>query len=525
MVISTVALVFADEFRPTAGARSAANAMWVKKDGRVETPEIVSETSDAYMLGARLASGSTGMVGISKSQIVFCSMSARSWFDLCKEILERKQIGVFDQIAIYYESHREIAPRGALELIEHLQVFNRLPERLRHVIVKLATRELADIDTTTRSIEEAIDKFAVKIASTEKDASGEAARTVTKQSVNPLTGGTLSSSRPAYSDPQQAALRASARRSAVESLFQGLMTELSSPVARLAIADASEIVADLQQRKLIKVAGRGFDRANIDIVTTYKTFTLLNVLLTNLHAPGARIAVPDIENQNLFDRTSSKVRMTNDEKFGAFQLVVAGEDEVFISSVAVPAGPTQNTRNLCLSRLSPSMKSFFNSEAAKSGKFLLAAAPLAAAIERRGEVSFLRATPVLVLTPGQLGEMQAIYAQPEIAQKLASATAFSLEEPNKPIAAGKTDDSAAVGKLDVGKTLKGSWTLTSSNLNVDLEVDAEGYSTDRKYRIREAGGLILLRTPEDSWTMSWQRDGSLAGKSDTGATRITLKRP
>ena len=169
------------------------------------------------------------------------------------------------------------------------------------------------------------------------------------------------------------------------------------------------------------------------------------------------------------------------------------------------------------------MKSFFNSEAAKSGKFLLAAAPLAAAIERRGEVSFLRATPVLVLTPGQLGEMQAIYAQPEIAQKLASATAFSLEEPNKPIADGKPDDPAA-GKLYGSKTLKGSWTLTSNNLNLDLDMDAEGYSPDRKYRIREAGGLILLRTPEDSWTMSWQRDGSLAGKSDTGAARITLNR-
>ncbi|HEY3899677.1 MAG TPA: hypothetical protein VGM54_13740 [Chthoniobacter sp.] len=365
-------------------AFAAPNAMWIKQDGSVELTEIVGETSDAYMLTVRLPSG-VGKTGVSKSQIAFCSMSARNWTDLCRAILRQKQPALFDRIAAYYATPRTAIPPGALDVPVDAALFNQLPENLRRSLVKLALRESYDVATNARAMEEAVEKYEAKVQEARRQApeSSEAQKMDSQQSKNPLDGSDLTSTRPAHSPQEQAKLRAEAHKKAIDAFYPALLADLSFPVSALLLAEAPEVINDFQARRLIKATHQGFPIPNRGVIAAYHLLALANILGADLHRPETSIVFPRLEDQDLFDPTNNNVRMANDGKYGHLELVDAGNGEIFLSSPIIPAGPTLSTHTLCLADMDPAMKQFFASEAAKSGKFLLLAARLSSDVEQR----------------------------------------------------------------------------------------------------------------------------------------------
>ena len=232
----------------------------------------------------------------------------------------------------------------------------------------------------------------------------------------------------------------------------------------------------------------------------------------------------------MFQEGEAKAKLIGDTEFGRFQLTDVDGVGIFMSSSGISAEETLNTQTLLLDGLTAPMKEFFASDVAKRGDFIMTAALKEPKVETIKDIPFVRAVPLVVLTRDSAGKLAYLYSAPEISALIASAQAFpavpqqAQATPSDSADAAPKVDAAASFGASVKDDIAGRWEVTADGRTAKIEIQPDGYTSDRAYRLRDFSGNVLLKTPEGTWTLSRQADGSLSGKSDTSSDEIVLKK-
>ena len=217
---------------------------------------------------------------------------------------------------------------------------------------------------------------------------------------------------------------------------------------------------------------------------------------------------------------------------GHFQLLKVADDEYFLSSPAVSIESTFNTRTVCLTQLSKPIADFLGSPNATLGKFALIACRTSETESRNG-VTYVNATPLIVVDHPSKGIVNFIYADPRIQKNIETLTEGYLADITPSSSSGnlaalapssgeRTDPKREVAAS--GKGWSGNWRLIDTMQTTILSLDADGYSPDRKFRLRESSGVLLLRGPDDTWTFANESGGLYRGSSDSRGGLVTLER-
>ena len=539
MFSSLTALVLLFSMACTALAQSFPNAanpnaFWVKQDGTVEAQKVVGETAASYLLEI---AGRPGKVGVSKAQVIFFSATSSDWVSFLNEILADKaqSTAILDKIATRYETRPEslqTLPPGLDAALEQPSFFNQLPERFRKIVLRRAAQEAVKVGTIRENALAAVNTAKAKIegeALNQPEAMETAARE-TKTFTGGLSGPS-SLERDKYTEPQKAQLMAQARAKAKEILLKPLLVELSSGIALLQIAGASDVIQEFEQKVLRPAFAAVLPPMNTEVIQAYRSMFVAGLLAGNLPARGSSIFVPELGRQNIFQEGAGTAKLIGDTEFGRFQLTDVDGTGIFLNSSGISAEETLNTQTLLLDDMTEPMKTFFASDDAKRGDFIMTAALKEPKVETIKDIPFIRAVPLVVITRDKAGKLKPLYSSPEVAAQVASAKAFPAIPPpaavTPPTEAGSqpsnTAKDAAVPVAD-SREISGRWEVTAGGSSVKIEVQPDGYSADRAYRLRDFSGNVLLKSPEGTWTLSWQADGSLKGKSDTSSDEIILRR-
>jgi hypothetical protein len=511
------------------------NAFWVKMDGTVEAQKVVGDSAASYFFEPP---GRLGKVGVSKAQIIFFSETCSDWISFINDISADKAQSavILDKIAARYETRPEMMqtlPAGLDAALEQPTFFNKLPERFRKLVLRRAAQEAIGIETIKEAALNAVNAAKEKIdteAQNQPEAMEMAARE-TKVFTQGLSG-PRSLERDKYTEPQKARLLALARAKAKEILLKPLIAELSGGIALLQISGATDVIHEFEQKVLKPALGGVFPPVNTEVIQAYRSMFVASLLAGNLPAYRSSIFVPELPKQPVFQEGEAKAKLIGDTEFGRFQLTEVDGVGIFLSSSGISAEETLNTQTLLLDGLTEPMKQFFASDVAKQGNFMMAAALKEPKVETIQDIPFVRAIPLVVLTRDSAGKFAYLYSAPEVSALIASAQAFpavpqqaQATPSDSADAAPKVDGAASVGVVaSVKDDITGRWEVTADGRTAKIEIQPDGYTSDRAYRLRDFSGNVLLKTPEGTWTLSWQAAGSLSGKSDTSSDEIVLKK-
>lgn len=510
------------------------NAFWVKQDGTVEAQRVVGNSAASYYFEPP---GRRGKVGVSKAQIIFFSATSGDWFSFLNDLLADKTQAtiILEKIATRYETRPEMMqtlPAGLSAVLEQPTFFNKLPERFRKLVIRRAAQEAVSVGTIEEAALNAVNAAKEKIdieAQNQPEAMEMGARE-TKVFDQGLSGPS-SLEKDKYTEPQKARLWAQARAKAKEILFKPLIAELSGGIALLQIAGATDVIHEIEQKVLKPALGGVFPMVNTEVVQAYRSMFVASLLAGNLPAYKSSIFVPELPKQPVFQEGEAKAKLIGDTEFGRFQLTDVDGVGIFLSSSGISAEETLNTQTLLLDALTEPMKKFFASDVAKQGNFMMAAALKEPKVETIKDIPFVRAVPLVVLTRDSAGKLAYLYSAPEISALIASSQAFPVvpkqaqaNPSDSADAAPKVNVAASVGVASAKDDITGRWEVTADGRTAKIEIQPDGYTSDRAYRLRNFSGNVLLKTPEGTWTLSWQADGSLSGKSDTSSHEIMLKK-
>ena len=504
-------------------------ALWVKDDGTVEAQAVVEESATSYLLEVP---NSPAKIGIPKEKIIFFSASP-DWISFLTEILadSAESTAIFDKIAANYERRPETLyalPAGIGVVLEQPNIFNQLPERLRKILLRRAAQESTDMGAIQKGTIASIAKVKSEIEAEAKN-QPEAMESAAKETKNfPATAlaGPSSMVVDKYSSAQKAQLMTQARAKAREIVLVKTLGSLNEAIALLQIAGASDIIHEFEQKGVKPAFGAGLPPMNTEVINSYRTMLFTSLLAGNLPAHELSIIMPELRKQDIFQTDTGAAKMINAPEFGLFQITDVEGLGIFLKSNAISPEESLNTQTLLLTDVTEPMKVFFTSDAAKSGNFIMTAALKEPEVETIGDISFVRAVPLLVLTREETGELKPLYATAEIAAQSASTKAFS-ESLTQAATTPQAVEDTPQGETKVAgesRDISGRWQVNTGSGSVKIEVQSDGYSTDQAYRLRDLSGIVLLRSPEDTWTLSWEVDGSLRGKSDIGSEVITLRR-
>lgn len=509
------------------------NAFWVKQDGTVEAQKVVGDSAASYFFEPP---GLRGKVGVSKAQIIFFSATCSDWISFLTGILADKAQSavILDKIAARYETRPEMMqtlPAGLDAALEQPTFFNKLPERFRKFALRRAAQEAVGVGTIKKAALDAVNGAKEKIdaeAQNQPEAMESAAREL-KTFTSPMTG-SRSLERDKYTEAQKVQLMAQARMKAKEIILKPLIAELSGGVALLQIAGATDVIHEFEQKVLKPSLGGVFPPVNTEVIQAYRSLFVASLLAGNLPAYKSSIFVPELPKQPVFQEGEAKAKLIGDTEFGRFQLTDVDGVGIFLSSSGISAEETLNTQTLLLDGLTAPMKEFFASDVAKRGDFIMTAALKEPKVETIKDIPFVRAVPLVVLTRDSAGKLAYLYSAPEISALIASAQAFpavpqhAQATPSDSADAALKVDAAASFGASVKDDIAGRWEVTADGRTAKIEIQPDGYTSDRAYRLRDFSGNVLLKTPEGTWTLSRQADGSLSGKSDTSSDEIVLKK-